>query len=285
MARPINHPSSQDEELEESMQERCHRRYRISQIILLIHLSIALRFVSAQDAPPPALDRILPQLEINLSRYDKQVPDFFCSEHVISSLAYGKKRQSTITDSVFRVARSVSGTLTESREIKAINGTSTNGNKLGGPVVLEGVFSGGLDAVSLRQKACMSYTLQPIEHGRQNAPYVIQFTTQPDARHRSECVLKEEGTGRVFVDPATMQVTRMELIAPNHHINSAEAGTWHISIDYAPTVLAGQTFWMPTTITSTETPVNVYTSTVYSFSATYTDYHKLEVTSHIVPSR
>ena len=267
------------------MQKRCHRRYRLSQIILLIPLSIALRLVSAQEAPPPALDRILPQLEVNLSRYDKQVPNFFCSEHVISSLVYGKKRQSTITDSVFRVARNVAGTLTESREIKAINGTSTNGNKLGGPVVLEGVFSGGLDAVSLRQKDCMSYTLQPIEPGRQNAPYVIQFATQPDTRHRSECVLKEEGTGRVFVDSTTMQVKRMELMAPHHNINGTEVGTWYISIDYAPTVLAGQTFWMPTTITSTETPANVYTPTVYSFSATYTDYHKLEVTSHIVPTR
>jgi hypothetical protein len=77
----------------------------------------------------------------------------------------------------------------------------------------------------------------------------------------------------------------MELMAPHHHINGTEVGTWYISIDYAPTVLAGQTLWMPTTITSTETPANVYTPTVYSFSATYTDYHKLEVTSHIVPSR
>jgi len=159
------------------------------------------------------------------------------------------------------------------------------GQLLGGPVVLGGVFSGGLDAVSLRQKTCMSYTLQPIELGRQNTLYVIQFTTQPDAKHRSECVLKEEGTGRVFVDPSTMQVTRMELIAPNHHINPTEIGTWYISIDYAPTVFAGQTFWMPTTITSTETPADAYTPTVYSFSATYTDYHKLEISSHIVPAR
>jgi hypothetical protein len=267
------------------MQKRCHKRYR-SQLILLIRLSIALRFVSAQqETPSPTLDQILSQLEVNLSRYDKQVPDFFCSEHVISSLVYGKKRQSTITDSIFRVARNLSGTLTESREIKAINGTSTNGTKLGGPVVLEGVFSGGLDAVSFRQRACMSYTLQTIEPEHPNAPYVIQFATLPDVIHHSECVLKEAGTGRVFVDPATMQVTRMELSAPNHHINPTEVGTWYISINYASTVIAGQTFWMPTTITSTETPDHAYTPTVYSFSATYTDYHKLEVTSRIVPVR
>ena len=224
------------------MQKRCQGKCRLSNVILLIHLSIALRFAPAQQTASPALDRILPQLEVNLNRYDKQVPDFFCSEHVISSLAYGKKRQSTITDSIFRVARNLSGTLAESREIKAINGTTTSGTKLGGPVALEGVFSGGLDAVSLRQKACMSYALQPIEPGHQNAPYVIQFATLPDAIHHSECVLKETGTGRVLVDPATMQVTRMELMAPDHHINPTEVGRWYISIDYAPTVFAGQTF-------------------------------------------
>jgi hypothetical protein len=242
--------------------------------------------VSAQQPSPPTLDRILSQLEINLSRYDKQVPNFFCTEHVTSSLLYGKNRQSTVTDSIFRVERSLSGPLTESREIKAINGTPAEGHQLGGPVVLAGVFSGGLDAVSLRQKVCMSYTLQPIEPERQNAPYVIQFATLPDAGQHSQCVLKEAGTGRVFVDPATMQVTRMELSAPNHRINAADVGTWYISIDYSPTVLGGQTFWIPTTIKSSETPtVSDYPPTVYSFSATYTDYHKLDVTSRIVPSR
>lgn len=268
------------------MRKLCRERYRIAQIILLIHLAVPSLFVSAQQSSPPTLERILSQLEINLSRYDKQVPDFFCSEHVISSLVYGKKRQSTITDSIFRVERSPSGTLTESREIKAVNGSSAEGRQLGGPVVLGGVFSGGLDAVSIRQNPCMSYTLQPVAAGRQNVPYVIQFATLPDARNNSECVLKEEGSGRVLIDPATMQVTRMELSAPNHRINPGEVGTWYISIDYAPAVLAGKTFWMPTTIRSTETPAATdYTPAVYSFSATYTDYHKLEVTSHIVPLR
>ena len=68
----------------------------------------------------------------------------------------------------------------------------------------------------------MSYTLQPIDPEHPNQPYVIQFTTLPNAKQRPECALKEEGSGRVLVDPATMQVTRLELRAPNHVINSAE---------------------------------------------------------------
>jgi hypothetical protein len=257
------------------------RRYRLP-IILLLPLIAALPSALAQQAATLTLDEILLRLEGNLSHYDKQVPNFFCNEHVVSSLTYGQKRQSTVTDSVFRVTRALSGTLAESREIKAVNGTPANVERVGGPVSLSGVFSGGLYAVSLRQKACMNYVLQPIQSGHSGEPYVIQFTTLPNTKLRSECVLKEEGSGRVFVDPATTQVTRMELMAPHHAINPGEAGVWNLSIDYAPVSFVGQTFWMPAMITSTATPSEFYVPTVYSFSARYSDYHKLEVTSHIV---
>jgi hypothetical protein len=254
------------------MMGRRQIRHRSLRIILLFFLIAAFHSASAQQAATPTLDEILLRLENYLDHYDKQGPNFFCKEHVVSSLIYGPKQQSTVTDSIFRVTHSVSGTLTESREIKAVNGTPAAGEQIGGPVTLGGVFSGGLDAVSLRQKACMSYTLQPIQPGHSDEPYVVQFTTLPSTKRRSECVLKEEGTGRVFIDPATTQVTRMEL--------TGEVGAWKISINYAPVLFAGRTFWMPTTITSTATPSD--TATVYSFSARYSDYHKLEVTSHIV---
>jgi hypothetical protein len=267
------------------MEERCQTRHHGLQFVLLAHFTVALHSTLAQQPPPPTLDQILLRLEGNLNHYDKQVPDFFCKEHVVSSLIYGQKHQSTLTDSVFRVVRSLSETLIESREIKAVNSTPADGEHVGGPAILSGAFTGGLDVVSLRQKACMSYTLQPIQAGHSDEPYVIQFTTLPNTQHRSECVLREEGAGRVFVDPATTQVTRMELRAPNHAIHPGEVGIWRISVNYAPILLVGQTFWMPVAITSTAIPNDVYTPTVYSFSARYTDYHKLEVTSHIVPSR
>jgi hypothetical protein len=253
------------------------------QIILLISFAVPLRFALGQAAPPPSLAEILLRLEGNLNHYDKDVPNFFCNEHVVSSLSYAKKNQSTVTDSHFRVVRTSSGTLTESHEIQAVNGTPAKGEHVGGPTSVSGVFTGGLDTVSLSQNACMSYTLEPIDPGHPNQPYVIQFTSLPNTQRRPECVLREDGAGRVFVDPATMQVTRMELRAPNHVINPAEAGLWHISIDYAPVLLVGKTFWMPSTLTSTATPSGVYTPIVYSFSARYSDYHKLDVNSHIVP--
>jgi hypothetical protein len=264
------------------MPGRWQTRHHRLQIILFLNFVVAVHSVPAQQVAVPTLDEILLRLEKNLDHYDKQVPNFFSREHVVSSLTYGTKLQSTVTDSVFRVTRGVSGVISEERETKVVNGSPANGERVGGPTTLGGVFSGGLDVVSLRQKACMSYTLQPIQSGRSDEPYVIQFTSLPMTKRPPECVLKEEGSGLVFVDPATMQVTRMELMAPHHAINPGEVGTWKISINYAPVSFAGQTFWMPTTITSTATPSDAYVPIVYSFSARYYDYHKLEVTSHIV---
>ena len=273
------------------MQERFQTTLHYLSIILLIILTIPLHFALGQPAPPPSLDEVLIRLEDNLNHYHKDVPDFFCSEHVASSLSYAKTRQITVTDSIFRVVRAPSGTLAESHEVQAVNGTPAKGERVGGPTSVSGVFTGSLNAVSLSQSACMRYTLQPIDPGHPNQPYVIQFATLPNIQQLPGCLLKEEGAGRVFVDPATFEVTRMELRAPNHSINPSETGIWRIAIDYAPVSLAGKTFWMPATVASTATvgrttvPNRPDPAMIYSFSANYSDYHKLEVTSHIVPSQ
>lgn len=265
---------------------RSARDYRLA-VIVLLDVLVALHSALAQQTPPPTLDEILLQLQSNLQHYESQVPDFFCSEHVVSVVVYGKNHQSTATDSVFRLKRSTNPdkttTLAESREIKTINGTPAEAKQISGPSILSGVFSGGLDTVSLSQKSCMSYMLQPIKPGHSSEPYVVQFATLSGSQHSSGCVLKEDGSGRVWIDPATMQVTRMELTVPHHDILPAVVGVWHISIDYAPVLLSGQTFWMPASITSRATPDDVDDHTVWWFNASYSDYHKLEVTSRILP--
>lgn len=243
----------------------------------------------AQKVSSPTLDQILLQLESNLHRYDSQVPNFFCNEHVVSSTSYDRQRQSTITDSVFRLERNAKpngvSTLVESREVKTVNGSSAEGKQIAGPSILTGVFSGGLDTVSQSQRTCMRYTLEPVKQGSSDEPYVVQFATLPGSHYSSACVLQEEGFGRVVIDPASMQVLRMELTAPHHIIFPSETGVWEISVDYAPVRFGNQSFWMPTKISSKAVPSEAYAPTAYSFDASYTEYHKLEVSSRIVPLR
>ncbi|MDW5265677.1 MULTISPECIES: hypothetical protein [Acidobacteriaceae] len=256
---------------------------RVERIAALALLGVLLLPAAAlaQTASSPTLNDVLQQLDNNLHRYDAQVPDFYCSEHVVSSLTYGNTHQISVNDSIFRLKRVThpSGitTLDESRETKAVNGAVAE-KQIQGPTTLSGVFSGGLDVVSLDQQSCMSYALEPTKPGK---PYVIQFATLP-GKH-DNCLLTEESNGRVFIDPATMQVKRLELVVPHHIIVPQTVGAWRITIVYAPMLLDGRTFWMPTTIASTADSTYEGTETEWAFNAAYSNYHKLEVSFRILP--
>jgi hypothetical protein len=58
-----------------------------------------------------------------------------------------------------------------------------------------------------------------------------------------------------------------------------------LTVDYAPVQLDGQTFWMPAAIASTVTSGRgTFHAIVWTFKATYRNFHKLEVTSRILPA-
>ena len=81
------------------------------------------------------------------------------------------------------------------------------------------------------------------------------------------------------VEPTT-SVLRIEASVPGHEITRGVFGLWTWSIDYAPVPLEGKSFWMPKTIESRAVPNGG--GVTWSFVARYRNYHKLEVTSHIV---
>jgi len=267
---------------------------------VLLGVLWAMGVARAQQTVPPTLDDVLKGLEDNLQRYHTGVPNFFCDEHVVSQVAPGPRSADTVTDSVFRLKRVIgpdhTASLNESRDVRTVNGHPAKAEDLSGPTILRGAFSGGLAIVSLSQKACMRYTLEPGKPGHPGDPYVVEFASIPGSERPPGCVLQEDGTGRVLVDPATMQIMRMELKAPHHIVTGAGVtargevipplmGVWVLSIDYAPVLLGGQSFWMPRTITSSATSVNGGPEpTVWSFKAGYSNYHKLEVKSRILPA-
>jgi hypothetical protein len=253
----------------------------------------------------PTLEGILRTLQDNLDAYHKDIPSFLCDEHAISTMApllttspyAGNRSQNTVTDSTFRVKRATSSdgkvTLTESRDIKAVNGHAAQGEEISGPAIFSGALSGGSVLVSLGQTACMRYTLRPIKPEDSRQPIVVEFTSLPAKERAANCVLAEDGSGHASIDPATMQVTHLEFKVPNHTIfaggKNAEGrdappikGMWVASINYASVVLEGKTFWMPTSIDAKMTGGRG--PTVWSFNAQYSNYHKLEVTSRILPA-
>jgi hypothetical protein len=253
----------------------------------------------AQQAQTPTLNDILQKLQDNLDAYHRGIPSFYCDERAVSRIAVqytGHQSQNTITDSTFRVKRTAnpdgSTTLTESRDVKSVNGFAAEGEEIGGPAVFSGALSGGPVVVSLSQTACMRYSLRPIHPDKPDDPYIVEFASKPANERPANCVLTEDGTGLVDIDPATMQVTHLEFKVPQHtifaggrspsgHVVPPTRGPWVASIDYARVVLEGKTFWMTKTIDAKMT--GGFGPSTWSFNAHYSNYHKLEVTSRIVP--
>jgi hypothetical protein len=263
----------------------------------VISLIASLGFSSAlcaQQSKMPTLNEILQRLEANLNHYDTSVPSLFCDEHVISQVNSGLPNQDTVTDSVFRLKRTANPdhttTLVESREIKNVNGKPATSQNIDGPAMLSGAFEGGLAVVSLKQTACTNYTLQRINKKRPTEPYIVRFATVLTPQNSADCLLQENSKGHVLIDPASMQITRLELDTPRHTIipgdsyTSPVVGKRILTVDYAPVLLGGATFWMPSKITMNATSGSgTFHPIVWSFRATYRNYHKLEVTSRILP--
>jgi hypothetical protein len=248
----------------------------------------------AQEAKTLTLDEILERLEANLGHYDNSLPSLFCDEHAVSRVEPSAENRNTVTESVFRLKRTPgpnhTTNLVESRDIKSVNGRAPSSEDLKGPSLLTGAFEGGFDVVSLNQKACMSYELERAGKNGASEPYIVRFKTSLNAKNASNCLLQEKSKGRVVIDPVSMQITRMELTTPHHTIfpgtwfDAPVVGEWTLTIDYAPVVLGGETFWMPSTITSRAiSGGGTFHSTVWTFEATYSNYHRLEVNSRILP--
>jgi hypothetical protein len=131
----------------------------------------------------------------------------------------------------------------------------------------------------------MRYTLEPIKPG---SPTVIRFSTLP-GKPRPGCLLQEQGVGRVLIDPATLQIARIEFTVPHHIIIPGSRtqlqmeGSWTVGVDYAPVELEGQTFWMPKRISSIAASPGSDGGSL-TFSVTYSNFHKLEVTTTILPA-
>jgi len=260
---------------------------------LLALLTVSSALLRAQQTRTPTLMEILQRLENNLSQYDSGVPSFFCDEHVVSRMVPDVHNRETVTDSVFRLKRVLNPnhttTLDETREVKTVNGQPARSQKMDVPSIVSGAFEGGLAVVSLSQQSCMNYTLDRIKRDDAKAPIIVRFASVLTPENSGDCLLHENGRGQVFIDRATMQITRMELTTPHHTIipgdsySSAVVGEWVLSVDYAPVVLDGKSFWMPATITSRSTSGRgSFHPIVWTFKATYGNFHKLEVTSRIL---
>ena len=268
-------------------------------IALLSVIPAALRAATPQKAGPPTLAELLQRLQENLEQYDATIPSFFCDEQVVAAMRQDSVEYWSglvVTDSTFRLKRVDSSggrvTLQESHEVKRVNGRPATGDSVSGPSYLRGAFSNGLALVSLSQQICMSYTLEPAAPNRPKDPYIIDFASLPGDQRPINCLMHEDVSGRVLIDPLTTQIKRMEFRAPHHLIVPAGHlfaklelapiyGQWDVSVEYAPILLDGRRFWLPSKIYDkmASRPADIE----WWYNAIYRNYHKMVVTSRILP--
>jgi hypothetical protein len=268
-------------------------RAACSKLSLAVLVSIACG-ARGQNNNAPTLHEVLQRLQANLERYDKRVPSLFCAEHVVSAIDPAPRGQSTVTDSVFRLKRETDsdGTtaLTEERDIKSVNGKAAASQEMQGPSLVSGAFEGALAVVSIKQAACMHYSLQRTKKGDAAASFVIRFNTALTRENSADCLLQEKSSGHAVIDPTSMQIMRMELTTPRHVIipggafDAAVIGKRDLTIDYEPVELGGEMFWMPATISMHSVSGDgTFHRTAWSYEAKYSNYHRLQASSHIIP--
>ncbi len=263
---------------------------RICNWLVIVALVGFTSQMQAQRADTLSLGEVLQRLEANLNHYDADVPSVFCDERLISSRTAPHERNlNTTTDSVFRLKRTpqADGTtvLQESREIKSVNGRPAGSQAVGVPTLLTGIFEGGLAVVSVGQTSCMNYRL---EGSKGTEDIVVRFTTLLTPVNIADCFLQEKSKGRVVIDAASMQVKRLEIETPRHTIvegdeyPSPEVSRRELTVEYAPVLLGSETFWIPSAIEMRTTSGSGFDQTVWTFQASYRNYHRLEVKSRIL---
>lgn len=251
-------------------------------------------FLSAQNAPLD-IDAVVRRLQANLDRYDSSIPSLLADEQIDSIQHQLRGRGSsansfeTIAESVFRLKRQIDPatntySLNESRDVNIIDGKPAMGRHIDAPAMIFGAFSGGLAFVSQDERGCMQYQLEKIRPGK---PIVVHYQTASAIPHPDDCILAERSSGRVWIDPASMQIVRIEVDVPRHLVTPVLSDGrkvlptmthWHIEVAYRPVALNNHTFWLPVTISSICSNAKVE----WSFRAAYHNYHLLEVNSRIV---
>jgi VWFA-related protein len=267
-----------------------------------------------QPVPPsasdPATGQLLLRVWANVLGYLSSIPNVFADEHVVSSVTrpydplskqsvHASEMDSIIDstiDSIFQLKRVSSdgktADLVESREVKYVDHhAAAKGQSLTGPAILIGAFSRAPNVLAPQFKDCYDYRLLPDMRRKPGDSIlflhadvrVLEYALKSPLPAGVECPAPEPTTGRVFIDPSSMQIVRLEQRRPRHDEGSGRPVAWSWSVDYARVMMDGKQFWLPKTISSKASSLDGGRFK-WSFLANYGNYHLMTVTTTILPA-
>jgi hypothetical protein len=234
-----------------------------------------------------SLEEILMRLQIHHWEYERTVPEFFADEWAVSEV-HGTQipRLQTVSESVFRLRRGERDIfppeLIETRTVLRSNGVAVNGSALKGPSILIGAFSNGLAMVTLQERLCFNFRIA--HHGDvHHAPtFTIEYEMKPNASEIPGCLPWPGARGEAVIDANTFDTLRFQMHVPRYPEVPGIEGPWRWNVDFAPVVLDGKRYFMPKKITSNAESMDG--RIVWSFSASYRNYHKTDVHTRIITS-
>jgi hypothetical protein len=231
----------------------------------------------------PDLESLLSQLRTKAAEYRASIPSFFCDERVTSQeLDSGKIKREIRIVSVFRILSpgpDDKGDPTESRQTKLLNEKPlTKEKKINPPYWFRGGFqSVGIPIPSLDD--CYIYHLSTdIDN---SAMLLLTISAKPPAELNKNCRGVQGGTTTMRVDSSSMQIVHIEHVKT--FLENKNASSTAFTVDLSPVVLGEKIFWMPATVKS-EIVFSRDQHTTGHFEAVYSNYHKLSVTSTVLPA-
>ncbi|WP_263415944.1 hypothetical protein [Terriglobus albidus] len=277
------------------------RLYVALQLGISTCLILGPRPILSQDVSH-SLDEILNKAQANIESYRTSVPNVYCTEHAVANRKIPNSspgpasstpasRAATIEDSaessaIFRLKRlpqpSENGIFEESRISQHVTYSSdAPGYEMFGiPALLYGVFSNGLNILSPEARQCFSFNLRKVKQGK---PIVVEFADLPADQRAAGCLAFQNARGAIQIDPETMHVAQIERSVPRQVLVGDIKGEWTWKEKYSPVTLMGKTFWLPNSITSRS--VSSDQRSVWTFDATYKDYHLFYSTTRILPDK
>jgi len=254
-------------------------------------LAPALVFLVAASATaqqsPPSVQEVLDRVRAHLTTTAATLPDVFCDEKIESSeLHNGRVSRKMTFDSVISARKLESGDdkLTESRDVHLVDGKPPKkGKEYHLPVLLNGGF--GLRFYSSLFSAndqCNAYGI--VEGGASDGNLLeLEVSRKVNSKQIAGCEeLSQGAVYRFWLDPVSYRIQRVE-----SQVRIADGLRGFKSIagrsDFAMVQLGPQFYSLPGSFRATVT-MEPNSSEQYTFEAHYSNCHKFEATSSIVPT-
>jgi hypothetical protein len=237
--------------------------------------------------PTPAVAEVLGRIRSNIAAYLGSLPSFSCIEQITSQeLRKGQVTLSTQLEADLRVKHagtpSRADSLTEVQNVQEVDGHPARKNSYKLPLTISGAFGDSFANLFDEQfSSCYDYHLDQSKALDGKPSLILSLTRKSKGAAAPPCDrVAPEASATVWIDPKSFQILSMATRFPEAH--QSGFSDLRIYYKYSPVILGGKQFFLPASVTAELS--NVKASSALHYEASYSSYHKFDVTVRIVPS-